>query len=78
MSPSSTRAGLAHIAAVYGLDEADGVRALVMELVEGEDLAQRLWGLRVAQVVLLPWRNASVVVCICGHHCVCRPRRRMQ
>src|SRR5918994_2098661 len=31
-----------HIAAVYGLDEADGVRALVMELVEGEDLAQRL------------------------------------
>ena len=31
-----------HIAAIYGLDEADGVRALVMELVEGEDLAQRL------------------------------------
>jgi serine/threonine-protein kinase len=32
-----------HIAAIYGLhDEADGVRALVMELVEGEDLKQRL------------------------------------
>ena len=32
-----------HIGAIYGLhDEADGVRALVMELVEGEDLAQRL------------------------------------
>ena len=31
-----------HIAAIYGLDEADGVRALVMELVEGEDLALRL------------------------------------
>jgi eukaryotic-like serine/threonine-protein kinase len=31
-----------HIAAIYGLDEADGVNALVMELVEGEDLAQRL------------------------------------
>ncbi|HUE76937.1 MAG TPA: protein kinase [Longimicrobiales bacterium] len=31
-----------HIAAIYGLDEADGVRALVMELVEGEDLAHRL------------------------------------
>src|SRR5688572_10449957 len=30
-----------HIAALYGLDEADGVRALVMELVEGEDLTQR-------------------------------------
>ena len=32
-----------HIAAIYGLhDEGDGVRALVMELVEGEDLSQRL------------------------------------
>src|SRR5687767_3166525 len=30
------------IAAIYGLDESDGVKALVMELVEGEDLAQRL------------------------------------
>jgi serine/threonine protein kinase len=32
-----------HIAAVYGLENADGVNALVMELVEGEDLARRLW-----------------------------------
>jgi serine/threonine-protein kinase len=31
-----------HIAAIYGLEEADGVKALVMELVEGEDLSQRL------------------------------------
>ena len=31
-----------HIGAIYGLDEADGVKALVMELVDGEDLAQRL------------------------------------
>src|ERR1700726_587149 len=31
-----------HIAAIYGLEESGGVRALVMELVEGEDLAQRL------------------------------------
>jgi serine/threonine-protein kinase len=31
-----------HIAAIYGLEAADGVKALVMELVEGEDLAQRL------------------------------------
>ena len=30
-----------HIAAIYGLEDADGVNALVMELVEGEDLAQR-------------------------------------
>jgi serine/threonine protein kinase len=31
-----------HIGAVYGLDEVDGLSALVMELVEGEDLAGRL------------------------------------
>jgi eukaryotic-like serine/threonine-protein kinase len=31
-----------HIAAVYGLEEMDGVRFLVMELVEGETLAQRI------------------------------------
>ena len=31
-----------HIAAIYGLEETDGVMALVLELVEGEDLAQRL------------------------------------
>jgi serine/threonine-protein kinase len=31
-----------HIAAIYGLEEADGVRALVLELVEGETLAERL------------------------------------
>ena len=31
-----------HIAAIYGLEEAEHVTALVMELVEGEDLAQRL------------------------------------
>jgi eukaryotic-like serine/threonine-protein kinase len=31
-----------NIAQIYGLEEADGVRALVMELVQGEDLAQRL------------------------------------
>src|SRR5215813_1968201 len=31
-----------HIAAIYGLENADRVTALVMELVEGEDLAGRL------------------------------------
>ncbi len=30
------------IASIYGLEESNGVRALVMELVEGEDLAERL------------------------------------
>ncbi len=31
-----------HIGAIYGVEESDGGRALVMELVEGEDLAQRI------------------------------------
>jgi len=31
-----------HIAAIYGLEESDGVKALVMELVEGDDLSQRI------------------------------------
>jgi eukaryotic-like serine/threonine-protein kinase len=31
-----------NIAAIYGLEEADGQRFLVLELAEGEDLAERL------------------------------------
>src|ERR1700687_5990265 len=31
-----------HIAALYGIEESNGIRALVMELVEGEDLSQRI------------------------------------
>ena len=31
-----------HIAAIYGLEESGGITALVMELVEGEDLSQRI------------------------------------
>src|SRR4030095_6841786 len=31
-----------HIAAIYGVEESDGVRALVMELVEGPTLADRI------------------------------------
>ena len=31
-----------NIAAIYGLEDADGVKALVMELIEGEDLSQRI------------------------------------
>ena len=39
-----TLAALNHpnIAAIYGLEDVDGAKALVMELVEGEDLSQRL------------------------------------
>src|SRR5437879_13904198 len=31
-----------NIAAIYGLEESDGIRALVMELVEGPTLADRI------------------------------------
>jgi serine/threonine protein kinase len=31
-----------NIAAIFGLEDGDGVKALVMELVEGEDLSQRI------------------------------------
>ncbi len=31
-----------HIGAIYGVEEADGVRGLVLELIEGETLAQRI------------------------------------
>ena len=31
-----------HIGAIYGVEEADGVRGLVLELVEGETLADRI------------------------------------
>ena len=31
-----------HVAAIYGVAEADGVRGLVLELVEGATLAERL------------------------------------
>jgi eukaryotic-like serine/threonine-protein kinase len=31
-----------HIAAIYGLEESGGITALVMELVEGDDLSRRI------------------------------------
>ena len=35
-----------NIAAIYGLEDADGIRALVLELVEGPTLADRIAGQR--------------------------------
>src|SRR6202795_2850425 len=46
-----------HIAAVYGLEEADGVKALVMELVEGPTLADRIAQGPVPIDEALPMRN---------------------
>ena len=31
-----------HVGAIYGLEEQDGLRALVLELIEGEDLSERI------------------------------------
>ena len=38
-----------HIGAIYGVEEADGVRGLVLELVEGETLAERIADRRAGQ-----------------------------
>jgi len=44
VKPTKTLASLNHsnIAAICGLEESGGMTALVMELVEGDDLAQRI------------------------------------
>ena len=47
-----------NIAAIYGLEESGGMTALVMELVEGEDLSQKIEGLR-AKGTLLRASGAS-------------------
>jgi len=52
-----------HIASIYGLEESDGVRALVMELVAGEDLSELLARGRLPEVRLVdrtPHSLASV------------------
>jgi Tol biopolymer transport system component len=43
-----------HIAAIYGLEESDGMRALVMELVEGPTLGERIGGRATALGETLP------------------------
>ena len=46
-----------NIAHIHGIEEADGVTALVLELIEGEDLAQRLS--RGPLLSMKRWREAS-------------------
>src|SRR3954471_5227472 len=40
--PRSSLLSITHIAQIYGIEEAGGTTTLVMELVEGEDLAERI------------------------------------
>ena len=50
-----------HIAAVYGLEESNGVRAIAMELVEGPTLAERNARKRIPikEASLLPDRSSK-------------------
>src|SRR6202158_1056097 len=43
-----------HIATIYGLEESNGIRALVMELVEGPTLAERIGGRAMPVEEVLP------------------------
>ncbi len=44
-----------NIAGIYGLEESGGITALVMELVEGEDLSQRIARGAIPLDEALPW-----------------------
>ena len=48
-----------NIAAIYGLEESNGIRALVMELVEGETLTERITGAGVSSPSARGWRRCS-------------------
>lgn len=58
-----------HIAAIHGVEESDGVRGLVLELVEGETLAERLAhsagstrpGLRLEEALDYAWQIAAAL-----------------
>ena len=51
-----------HIAAIYGIEEAKGVRALVLELVEGETLANRIArGLKVGDALAIARQIVSAL-----------------
>ena len=49
-----------NIASIYGLEEAHGKQALVLELVEGEDLAERI-GVETSNVKITPEGPAKVL-----------------
>jgi serine/threonine protein kinase len=58
-----------NIAAIYGLEETNGTRALVMELVEGEDLAERIARGPISHSKEARSRLATGVCCIVSRNC---------
>src|ERR1051325_4997264 len=55
-----------HIGAIYGVEEADGVRALVLELVEGETLAEKIARAGAAPRSTAPGLAISAALAIAG------------
>ena len=69
---AKTLASLNHpnIASIYGLEESAGITALVMELVDGDDLSERLAKGGAVEEARIQWKLLSLV----GRR---RPRRRI-
>jgi Tol biopolymer transport system component len=63
-----------HIATVYGLEQVNGIQALVMELVEGEDLARRIARGRVplAEAVIIARQIADALEAAHGRQVIHR------
>ncbi len=59
-----------NLAAIYGLEQADGKRFLVLELVEGETLAQRIAN---GPLPVMEWIGSSS--CICENRATVAPAR---
>ena len=57
-----------NIAHIHDLEESDGVRALVMELVEGEDLSQRVARGAIPLAEALPMAK-QIADALAGAHC---------
>jgi eukaryotic-like serine/threonine-protein kinase len=58
-----------HIAAIYGLEDSDGIRALVLELVEGETLADRLVHGPIPVTLALTMARQIADALVAAHEC---------
>ena len=62
-----------NIAAIYGVEEADGVRALVLELVEGPTIAEHLQSVASGQYVASDFSRTRSSPAEAGRHVPTRP-----